>query len=95
LLVESQQGGFMDEKRSIYSRGGSGMTTGGLDAYLGPDAQDYSSLPENIEDPEKIPDAPEVDCTVNSTEAVCQIAEAEKQVQAGSEKKGDDSVSSG
>ena len=79
-------------ERSIYSRGESGMTTGGLDAYLGPEALDYSNLPENIEDPAKAEDVPEIDCDANSSEAVCQIAEAEKQVQAAGEKSRDNSA---
>jgi hypothetical protein len=73
------------ETKSIYSRGGSGMTTGGLDAYLGPDASDYSSLPSSIEEPKAAEDVREVDCSVNSSEPVCQIAEAEKQMQANRE----------
>jgi hypothetical protein len=67
-------------ERSIFDRGGSGMTTGGLDRYLGPEAQDYSSLPEHIEDPEKVTDARDVDCQKNKDEPVCQIAKAEQEV---------------
>ncbi len=67
-------------EKSIYSRGGSGMTTGGLDGYLGPEAQDFSNLPESIEDPDKGDDVAEVDCAgSDKNEAVCQIAEAEKE----------------
>jgi hypothetical protein len=59
------------------------MTTGGLDDYLGPQAQDYSNLPEHIEDATQTDGekpTQEVDCSNpdNSGEAVCQIAEAEK-----------------
>jgi len=73
----------MAEERSIYSRGGSGMTTGGLDGYLGPEAQDFSNLPEHMEEPVKADDTPEVDCAgADSAEAVCQIAEAEKRAKA-------------
>jgi hypothetical protein len=68
--------------KSIYSRGGSGMTTGGLDAYLGPEAGDYSSLPQSIEQHKEIQDTPKVDCSVNPADPLCQIAEAEKQVEA-------------
>jgi hypothetical protein len=67
-------------ERSIYARGGSGMTTGGLDSYLGPEGQDFSNLPESIEDPEKSIDVADTDCSAaNSGEAVCEIAEAERQ----------------
>ncbi len=70
-------------ERSMYSRGGSGMTTGGLDGYLGPEAQDFSNLPESIEDPEKIDQTPEVDCNgSDKDDSVCQIADAEKKLQA-------------
>ena len=67
-------------EKSIYSRGGSGMTTGGLDDYLGPEAQDFSNLPESIEDPEKVEEkVRELDCAgADANEPVCKIAEAEK-----------------
>jgi hypothetical protein len=67
-------------ERSIYARGGSGMTTGGLDGYLGPEAQDFSNLPESIEEPETLNEVADIDCAAaNSGEAVCEIAEAERQ----------------
>ncbi len=65
--------------RSIFSPGGSGMTTGGLDGYLGPQGQNHSNLPESISDPEKQSNVPEIDCQTNGQEPVCQIAEAEKE----------------
>ncbi len=67
-------------EKSMYSRGGSGMTTGGLDGHLGPEAQDFSNLPEGIEDPEKIDErVRELDCAgADANEPVCKIAEAEK-----------------
>jgi len=66
-------------EKSIFSRGGNGMTTGGLDSYLGPEAQDFSNLPEHIEDPEKSDDADEMDpAALSEEEAVWKIAEAEK-----------------
>ena len=67
---------------SIFSRGGDGMTTGGLDGYLGPEAQDFSNLPEHIEDVAPADDVPQVDCTdPNSTEPVCEIARAEREIE--------------
>jgi hypothetical protein len=70
-------------ERSIYARGGSGMTTGGLDSYLGPEAQDFSNLPEHIEDHEVTEDVRKMDCAgADKDEAVCQLAEAVKQQQA-------------
>ena len=65
---------------SMFGRGGSGLTRGGLDRYLGPEAGDESSLPPSIEDPAHVPE-PEhpVDCAgADKDQAVCQIAEAEK-----------------
>jgi hypothetical protein len=65
--------------RSIYSSGGSGMTTGGLDGYLGPEAQDFSNLPTHIEEVDAAKDVPDVDCQgADSNEPVCQIAAAER-----------------
>jgi hypothetical protein len=66
--------------KSMYSRGGSGMTTGGLDDYLGPEAQDFSNLPEHIEEPAKVDEElRKMDCNnTDADEAVCKIAEAEK-----------------
>lgn len=67
---------------SAYKNGGSGMTRGGLDAFLGPEARDYSNLPEHIEDAEAEPDKRELDCeNADKDEAVCQIAEAEQKEQ--------------
>ena len=80
------------DKRSMYSKGGSGMTTGGLDGYLGPEAQDFSNLPTSIEEPEIVNDVLDTDCAANPDEAICQIAAAEKQVQAESDKKAGNSV---
>jgi hypothetical protein len=67
--------------RSIYSKGGNGMTTGGLDGYLGPEAQDFSNLPVSIEDPKEVNDVIDVDCKTHPDAAVCQIAAAEKEVE--------------
>jgi hypothetical protein len=66
-------------EKSIFSRGGSGMTTGGLDRFLGPQAGDHSSLPDHTEDPANANDAREVDCKADPDEPVCQIADAERQ----------------
>lgn len=66
--------------KSMYSRGGSGMTTGGLDGYLGPEAQDHSNLPEQIENVEVEDDVSEavIDCEgADREEPVCKIARAE------------------
>jgi hypothetical protein len=60
------------------------MTTGGLNQYLGPSAQDFSSLPESITDPDVAaePEIP-VDCEGKDKDsAVCQIAAAEKAMHA-------------
>jgi hypothetical protein len=74
----------MADIRSIYSKGGSGMTTGGLDGILGPEAQDFSNLPEHIEHVEQTDEESIVDCQgSDKDEAVCQIAEAEKAKAAG------------
>ena len=68
-------------QKSIFSRGGSGMTTGGLDGYLGPEAQDHSNLPEHIEEPKKSLDDSTMDCDgAAKDQAVCQIAKAEKEL---------------
>ena len=67
-------------ERSIFSRGGSGNTRGGLDRYLAPPAIDDSNLPPSIDDPAHPPE-PEhpVDCAgADKDEAVCQIAKAEQ-----------------
>ena len=65
-------------ERSIFARGGNGMTTGGLDGYLGPEAQDFSNLPEKMDHSDEADQTPEVDCSGGaSDEAVCQIAKAE------------------
>ena len=67
--------------RSIYSRGGSGMTRGGLDRYLGPAAGDYSSLPDHPDEAELAEPTVPVDCeNADKDEAVCQIAAAEKEL---------------
>lgn len=72
---------LMAESKSIYSRGGSGMTTGGLDGYLGPEAGDFSNLPDHIEEPAVMDDMLQVDCDgADKAEMVCQIAEAEKKL---------------
>lgn len=82
----------MQPIRSIYARGGDGMTTGGLDGYLGPEAQDFSNLPPSIEEPTEVNDVLDTDCVANPDEPVCQIAAAEKQIQAESDKKTEDPV---
>ncbi len=69
-------------ERSMFGRGGSGMTRGGLDRYLGPTAIDDSNLPLAIEDPEHVaePEVP-VDCAgADKGQAVCEIAKAEQAV---------------
>jgi hypothetical protein len=72
---------------SIYNRGGSGMTRGGLDRFLGPQAEDYSNLPEHIEQAEAEPDERKLDCeNADREEPVCQIAKSEQ------EKRGTDSA---
>jgi hypothetical protein len=72
---------------SIFARGGSGMTRGGLDRYLGPEGLDSSSLPESIENP-KEEGSREVDCAGDDAgSAVCEIAKAEKEHEAESPKK--------
>ncbi len=67
-------------ERSMFAPGGSGMTRGGLDRYLGPAAIDDSNLPAATQ-PDDHPAAAEtpVDCAgADKDQAVCQIAEAEK-----------------
>jgi hypothetical protein len=71
-------------EQSIYSRGGSGMTRGGLDRYLGPEAQDSSSMPEDIEQPKPEEVVLEVDCAgADRNEPVCQIAKEEQKQRQG------------
>jgi hypothetical protein len=66
--------------KSIYAPGSSGMTTGGLDGYLGPEAKDFSNLPEHIEEVDADTDAKVVDCSgADANEAVCEIAKAESE----------------
>ena len=67
-------------ERSIFSRGGNGMTTGGLDSYLGPQAQDHSSLPDQPDS--TLPDdSSEMNCKgKNAEQAVCQIAQANVEI---------------
>jgi hypothetical protein len=66
--------------RSIYCRGGNGMTTGGIDGYLGPEAQNFSNLPTHIDEVDPDEDVAVVDCQgKDSKEAVCQIAAAEQE----------------
>jgi hypothetical protein len=70
-------------RKSMYERGGDGLTSGGLDGYLGPEAQDHSNLPDHTEDVEQEPETP-IDCKgKDAAEAVCQIAELEKQREPG------------
>ena len=69
-------------ERSTFAPGGSGMTRGGLDRYLGPAAIDDSNLPAALESPDQ-PAEPEhpVDCAgADKDEPVCQIAAAEKEL---------------
>jgi hypothetical protein len=76
-------------ERSIFARGGNGMTTGGLDGYLGPEAQDFSNLPEHLEPENKADQTPDVDCSgPTRDEPVCQIAKAEAERKAQSLKAG-------
>lgn len=63
--------------KSIFSRGGDGMTTGGLDGYLGPEAGDHSSLPPSIENPKEVSDGSTPDCSTDPNNPLCQIARAE------------------
>jgi hypothetical protein len=66
-------------EKSMYQRGGDGFTSGGLDGYLGPEAQDHSNLPEQVEDAESAAADPALDCEgADAGEPLCQIAEAEK-----------------
>lgn len=66
--------------RSTFSPGGNGMTSGGLDRYLGPSALGGSSLPpvfEDATDPHAEPEVP-VDCKgKDKDQAVCEIAKEE------------------
>jgi hypothetical protein len=70
--------------KSMFNRGGSGMTRGGLDRFLGPEADSYSHLPPAIADDKLNPDEStekELDCTgKDAEEPVCEIAEAEEEV---------------
>jgi hypothetical protein len=69
-------------EKSMYSRGGSGMTSGGLDGYLGPEAQDHSNLPERIENVAVDDEATDavIDCEgADRDEDVCKIAKAEEE----------------
>lgn len=68
--------------RSTYQPGGDGMTRGGLDRYLGPEARDSSTMSPRIEDAKTDPDEEtrELDCTgKDANEAVCEIANAEEE----------------
>ncbi len=68
-------------QKSIYSRGGSGMTSGGLDGYLGPEAQDHSTVLERLDEVGNIEEKQEVDCEgKDQSEPLCQIAKAEEAV---------------
>ena len=70
-------------ERSIFAPGGSGMTRGGLDRYLGPAAIDDSNLPPAIDEAgnKAEPEVP-VDCAgADKDQAVCQIAKAEQDAQ--------------
>ncbi len=69
-------------ERSMFAPGGSGMTRGGLDRYLGPAASDDSNIPAALEAPDNAaePEVP-VDCKgVDADSAVCQIAKAEAEL---------------
>jgi hypothetical protein len=69
-------------EKSEFDRGGSGMTRGGLDRFLGPPAGEYSHLPPSIADDKVDPDdkGEELDCAGKDADApVCEIAEAEEE----------------
>jgi hypothetical protein len=69
-------------EKSTYQPGGDGMTRGGLDRYLGPEARDSSSMSPRIEEAKTDPDeqSPELDCAgKDAEEAVCQIAKSEEE----------------
>jgi hypothetical protein len=68
--------------RSMFSRGGNGMTSGGLDGYLGPEAQDFSNLPAHIQNIDASSNDDSKCGGINEDEAICQIAAAEKKHQA-------------
>ena len=60
---------------SIFNNSGGGIR-GGLDRYLGPEAQDSSHMPP-LDDPDAPKDR-ELDCAGSDAgEAVCEIAKAE------------------
>lgn len=61
---------------SIFNNSGS-ETRGGLDRYLGPEARDFSKMP-NLTDADAPKDKP-MDCeNADASEAVCEIAKAEE-----------------
>ncbi len=66
--------------KSVFDRGGDGMTTGGLDRFLAPPAQDHSNLPDRITEPvAKDEGASVVNCGgADKDQSVCQLAEAER-----------------
>lgn len=69
-------------ERSMFDRGGSGGTRGGLDRFLGPKAGDASNLPPSIDDQKTDPDAAEqeLDCAgKDAHEPLCEIAKAEEE----------------
>lgn len=68
-------------EKSIFL-GGDGMTRGGLDRYLGPEARDTSSLPAATGNPEDDAAAADPNAT-NSDPVLNEIAAAEKTHEAG------------
>jgi len=69
---------------SMFNRGESGMTRGGIDQNLGPQAEDYSSLPNSSDvDPidKTTPDGErEIDCAgKDADQDVCEIAKLEQE----------------
>ena len=70
--------------KSMFDHGGSGMTRGGLDRYLGPEADSYSHSPPAIADDKLNPEEPaeeKLDCAgKDADEPVCEIAEAEEEL---------------
>ena len=73
-------------EKSMFDRGGSGETRGGLDRFLGPKAGDFSHMPPSIEDDKLNPDQPErqLDCAgKDAAEPLCEVARAEEEEREG------------
>ncbi len=67
---------------SEFHPGNSGITRGGLDRYLGPEARDYSNIPAALGDEKSNPDESprQMDCAgKDAGESVCEIANAEEE----------------